>query len=163
VTNLRQIPVLTLLPLRPLIRPAAALGLAVLLSGCVSERQFAHDSWPFGNPNAPTNQSETAQRSLGGNPAVTAIAPQAGDVWPGPVKPIPTLSDINNMPAGPLGQAYTPSLPSPYPPGQEPPAVVLPPLPPLNPPPAMPDSGYVPPADDNSGIGDVPATPGDAR
>jgi hypothetical protein len=103
------------------LRHRLVLGLVLLLSGCASERHFAADSlWPFGNPNAPRAVSETAQRSLGKTPHVTPIAPQAGDVWPGPVQPMPTLSDIQKNANQPLGQSFTPSLPSPYPPGQEP-------------------------------------------
>jgi hypothetical protein len=99
------------------------LGAVILLGGCTSDRQFAYDSiWPFGNPNAPVAASETAQRALGHNPDVAALSPQAGNVWPGPVQPVPTLSDEQRNMTQPLGQAYTPSLPSPYPPGTEPPA-----------------------------------------
>ncbi len=102
-------------------RHRLVVGLVLLLSGCASERQFAADSlWPFGNPNAPKAVSETAQRSLGKTPEVTAITPQAGNVWPGPVQPMPTLSDIQKHANDPLGQSYTPSLPSPYPPGHAP-------------------------------------------
>ena len=102
-------------------RLVLGLGVSLLLSGCASERQFAADSlWPFGNPNAPKAVSETARRSLGESPAVSPIPPQAGNVWPGPVEPMPTLSDIQKHANQPLGQSYTPSLPSPYPPGQGP-------------------------------------------
>ncbi len=98
-----------------------AIGLMLILSGCVNERHFAADTlWPFGNPNAPPTRSENAQRALGKTPAVTPIAPQAGDVWPGPVRPMPTLGQIQQDANLPLGQAYLPSLPSPYPPGQGP-------------------------------------------
>jgi len=104
-----------------ILRYFTAIGLILLLSGCASERHFAASSlWPFGNPNAPKTTSETAQRALGKTPDVTPIAPQAGDVWPGPVRPMPTLSEIQKNSNLPLGQAYTPSLPSPYPPGQAP-------------------------------------------
>ncbi len=102
-------------------RHRLVVGLVLLLSGCASERQFTADSlWPFGNPNAPKAVSETAQRSIGKAPVVTAIAPQAGNVWPGPVQPMPTLGDIQKHANEPLGQSFTPSLPSPYPPGQAP-------------------------------------------
>jgi hypothetical protein len=95
--------------------------LLVALAGCTSERHFARDSlWPFGNPNGPENGSEDAQRALGKSPDVTPIAPQAGNVWPGPVQPVPTIADIEKNMNQPLGGAYMPSLPSPYPPGQEP-------------------------------------------
>lgn len=103
-------------------RISLALGLALLLSGCVSERHFVRDSWPFGNPNAPLAQSENAQRALGKVAVVTPIPPQAGDVWPGPVQPMPTLGQMQQNMNLPLGQAYSPSLPSPYPPGETPPA-----------------------------------------
>ncbi len=94
----------------------------VLLSGCSSERHFAADTlWPFGDPNAPIAASETAQRALGHDTAVTPIAPQAGNVWPGPVQPVPTIADEQKAMNEPLGNAYTPSLPSPYPPGTTPP------------------------------------------
>ena len=97
------------------------IGLVLLLSGCASERQFASDSlWPFGNPNAPGASSETAQRALGHQPTVAPIQPQAGDVWPGPVQPMPTLSEVQQNANMPLGTGYQPSLPSPYPPGQGP-------------------------------------------
>ncbi len=101
-------------------RHRLALVVLLSLSGCVSERHFIHDSWPFGNPNAPVPNSETAFRALGKNPAVTPIAPQAGDVWPGPVQPMPTIGQVEQQMNVPLGQGYTPSLPSPYPPGVNP-------------------------------------------
>ncbi len=98
-----------------------AVGLLVGLSGCVSERHFVRDTfWPFGDPNAPKAYSETAARAYGKDPVVAPIEPQAGDVWPGAVQPMPTLSDIQKNANLPLGQGYTPSLPSPYPPGQDP-------------------------------------------
>jgi hypothetical protein len=103
------------------LRQMVGVAMALFLSGCVSERQFLRDSLPFGNPNAPVAGSETAQRALGHDPAVAPITPQAGNVWPGPVQPVPTLSDEQQDMNEPLGQAYTPSLPSPYPPGEEPP------------------------------------------
>jgi hypothetical protein len=102
------------------LRHRLAIGLILLLSGCSSERQFAHDSWPFGNPNAPASNSETAQRALGNRPEVVPITPQAGDVWPGAVQPMPTLSEVESHANLPVGEGYTPSLPSPYPPGQGP-------------------------------------------
>jgi len=104
-----------------ILRQLACVALALLLSGCVSERHFVRDSFPFGNPNAPVADSETAQRAIGHDPDVAPITPQPGNVWPGAVQPVPTLSDEQQDMNQPLGQAYTPSLPSPYPPGQEPP------------------------------------------
>jgi len=104
------------------LRKSLALGLLLVLSGCVSERHFALDSlWPFGDPNAPPATSETAQRALGHDVAMTPLQPQPGNVWPGPVQPMPTLSQVQKYANMPLGQGYTPSMPSPYPPGQQPP------------------------------------------
>ena len=99
------------------------IGLILLLSGCASARQFASNSLsPFGNPNAPVANSETAQRALGQHSAVSPLQPQAGDVWPGPQQAMPTLSQIQHDANAnlPVGTAYQPSLPSPYPPGQGP-------------------------------------------
>jgi hypothetical protein len=105
-----------------ILRKTLVLGMGLLLAGCTSERQFGYDTlWPWGNPNAPAATSETAQRALGHAPPVTVIQPQAGDVWPGPVQPMPTLSQVEKNSNLPLGQGYIPSLPSPYPPGQAPP------------------------------------------
>jgi hypothetical protein len=94
----------------------------LVLAGCSSERHFAADTLlPFGNPNRPIASSETAQRALGHPANVTPIAPQAGNVWPGPVQPVPTIAEEEKAMNEPLGNAFTPSLPSPYPPGTEPP------------------------------------------
>lgn len=101
-------------------RSALALVLVMALPGCASDRHFAADSWPFGNPNAPAVTSETGQRALGHNPPVTPIAPQPGNVWPGPVQPVPTIADVEKDMNQPLGQSDTPSLPSPYGQGQDP-------------------------------------------
>ncbi len=93
---------------------------AFCLTGCAGGGAFAEHLWPFGNPNAPPAASETAQRALGHSTAVAPLQPQSGDVWPGPVEPMPTLSQVEKNSTLPLGQGYTPSLPSPYPPGQGP-------------------------------------------
>ncbi|HTQ70914.1 MAG TPA: hypothetical protein VMH92_05405 [Acidocella sp.] len=96
-----------------------ALTMALCLTGCAGAGRFAgHAMWPFGNPNAPPATSETAQRALGKSPDVAPLQPQPGDVWPGPVTPMPTLSQVEKNSTLPLGEGYTPSLPSPYPPGQ---------------------------------------------
>jgi len=111
VTHLRHRSALALVLLLPML---------MVLPGCVSEQHFVRDSWPFGDPNAPAITSETAQRALGQAPAVTPLTPQPGNIWPGPVQPVPTIADIEKNMNQPLGQSDTPSLPSPYPPGQDP-------------------------------------------
>ncbi len=128
------------------------LGGLLVLSGCVSERHYVADTlWPFGNPNAPVVTSETGERALGHKPDVAPIQPQPGDVWPGAVAPMPTLSDIEKDANMPLGQAFTPSLPSPYPPGEAPPA----------PPGTVP--AFDEPTNPAAALPPVPAVPGDAR
>jgi len=81
------------------------LACAALLAGCSSERHFARDSWPLGNPNRPPAASETAQISLGHRPVVEALAPQAGSVWPGAVQPVPTIAEEQKAMNQPLGSA----------------------------------------------------------
>ncbi len=99
---------------------AGSLGVLLMLSGCAGEQHFVRDSfWPFGNPNAPDIHGETAERALGHMPEVTPLVPQAGNVWPGPVQPMPTLADVEKDVNKPLGQGNTPSVPSPYPPGPQ--------------------------------------------
>ncbi|MDE8350183.1 MAG: hypothetical protein POG74_12020 [Acidocella sp.] len=103
-------------------RQVLILASLLLLGACSSERHFGADSlWPFGNPNAPVANGETAQRALGNAPQVAPILPQAGNVWPGAVQPVPTIADEEKQMSQPLGAAFTPSLPSPYPPGEAPP------------------------------------------
>jgi hypothetical protein len=105
-----------------ILRKTLVLGAALLLAGCTTGQHFFEQSfWPFGNPNAPVTTSETAQRALGHSPPVTVIQAQPGDVWPGPVQPMPTLRQVQQNANLPLGEGYTPSLPSPYPPGETPP------------------------------------------
>jgi len=105
----------------------------------------------LGNPNAPVVTSETGERALGHATDVAPLRPQSGDVWPGAVAPMPTLSDIQKDANLPLGQAFTPSLPSPYPPGEAP----------STPPGSVPPLGE--PTDPSAALPPVPATPGDAR
>jgi hypothetical protein len=102
------------------LRPFLVVGLLLVLSACASERQFARDTWPFGNPNAPAADTENGLRAIGQVAVVAPIPPQAGDVWPGPVAPVPTISQMEQNMSTPLGEKFTPSLPSPYPPGQGP-------------------------------------------
>ncbi|HUB16836.1 MAG TPA: hypothetical protein VMB34_33185 [Acetobacteraceae bacterium] len=78
-------------------RRFATLGLAVLLGGC------GYNTWwnpPFttGNlPYAPQGESENLMRAKGNTVAVAPLTPQAGDVWPGPLPPTPTLQDLEQQ------------------------------------------------------------------
>lgn len=95
--------------------------LALALTGCAGGGAFVkHSAWPFGNPNQPKQKSEMTERVLGRPTPTTLLYPQAGNVWPGPVTPFPTLSAVAAEVNEPLGADYRPSLPSPYPPGTAP-------------------------------------------
>ncbi|GAN81280.1 hypothetical protein [Acidocella aminolytica] len=131
-----------------------ALLAALSLTSCAGGGTFLeHSVWPGGNPNAPVANSETAQRALGDSPAITPLQVQAGDVWPGPVKPFPTLSQVEQNASLPLGQGYIPSLPSPYPPG---------PKGHINGAENVTVGGALYPTQDGQTV-PIPATPGDAR
>jgi len=94
-------------------RVSRSIGLVVpgammlLLSGCAGVGNYLDSTLsPFGNPNAPKGYALNMQRARGEDVAVAPIRPQAGDVWPGPVRPVPTLSDIQQHMNTPLGQEY---------------------------------------------------------
>lgn len=94
-------------PMRRISRLLPAAALLPLLAGCAGVGSYMHDSLdPFGTPNAPQNQSVNMRRALGESVAVKPITPQEGDVWPGPVKPVPTLSQIQKDMNIPLSQEY---------------------------------------------------------
>lgn len=99
-------------------RRLALLGLLVLVSGCSdsSFTNFLGDTHGLNDgPNAPIGNSETIRRVRAEPVNVAPLAPETGNVWPGPPAPMPTLADIekNNAP-----------LPLPQVPGekQQPPA-----------------------------------------
>jgi len=78
-----------------------------LLSGCAGVGNELYDmTRPFSEPNAPPLDALNMQRVRGADVAVQPITPQAGDVWPGPVKPVPTLSQIQKHMNVPLQQEF---------------------------------------------------------
>jgi len=99
-------------------------GLALLLSGCSGAGDFIGDTFsPYSNPNRPLGDSETLQRVNGGAPVQPPpLLPEAGNVWPGPVKIQPSLQDVMQQ-GGAVG-------PGGLPPPNVPPAPALKPLPP---------------------------------
>ncbi|OYV68608.1 MAG: hypothetical protein B7Z67_12720 [Acidiphilium sp. 21-60-14] len=81
--------------------------LLTLLSGCAGVGNYLHSSIdPFGDPNAPPSETLNMQRARGQQVAVQPVLSQPGDIWPGKVKPIPTLAQIQQNMNSPLGQAY---------------------------------------------------------
>ena len=99
---------------------------AVLLGGCSGSGFWRYQedafSLPWQNPNAPAGSSENFHRAKVGSTATgTPLLTEAGDIWPGPPLPVPTLKDlqkqqmaeINNGGGTPgVGLAPLPTLPS---------------------------------------------------
>ena len=52
---------------------------------------------PGANPNRPAVDSENMRRAFGEPAPVTALQPEPGNVWPGPSRPDPTLTDIEQQ------------------------------------------------------------------
>jgi hypothetical protein len=99
---------------------------ALLLSGCSGSGFWRYQedavALPWQNPNAPVGSSENFQRAKLGIKAMGApLLTEAGDIWPGPPQPVPTLKDlqkqqmaeVNNSGGAPgAGLAPLPTLPS---------------------------------------------------
>jgi hypothetical protein len=118
-------------------RPLALLGLTSMLTlplaGC-------GDTWwnpPLTggyNPHMPVVDSDNMRRVMGLDAPTAALQSEPGDVWPGPLPPSPSLSDIN-------GQGGMTALPAPFAPrDNSPPPLPAAPLRPrvTVPPPAAP-------------------------
>jgi hypothetical protein len=104
----------------------AVLLMGLLLSGCSGSGFWRYQedavALPWQSPNAPVGSSENFQRAkLGTKATGTPLLTEAGDIWPGPPLPVPTLKDlqkqqmaeINNEGAAPgAGLAPLPALPS---------------------------------------------------
>jgi hypothetical protein len=81
--------------------------LMLLLSGCAGVGNYMQSTLsPSGNPNAPKTEALNMQRARGEAVAVQPITPMPGDVWPGPVPPVPTLDQIQKRMNTPLSQEY---------------------------------------------------------
>lgn len=77
-------------------RKAALVASLLVLSGCSGFDKWLTDTatLPGENPNMPRGESETLRRVRGYSSVETPILPQAGDIWPGAPKPLPSLSDV---------------------------------------------------------------------
>ena len=68
------------------------------------------------NPNRPVGHSENVLRSMGRALDAEPLVPEAGNIWPGPQAPDPTLEDIERQQNQPLGQSLVqPNLVGPPP------------------------------------------------
>lgn len=93
------------------------LGLLLPLAGCGG----GFDTWnnlPFTtgtNPHFPAGDSENLRRVVGEEPSVEPLTTEPGDIWPGPIKPPPTLQDLESQsgqpeqPLPPVGSSTPPS------------------------------------------------------
>lgn len=79
-----------------MIRSGAFLGLLLLLGGCSGFGGFLGSTFsPSGDPDRPIGTAENIQRANGAPVvSVTPITTQPGDVWPGQIKPLPSIADI---------------------------------------------------------------------
>src|SRR6185437_1012213 len=86
-------------------RRVALLGLTVFLSGCGYQTWYNPPFTGGTSPNSPTANSENTQRVLGHTANVAPINPEAGDIWPGPLPPSPTLGDLESQNGGSAPEA----------------------------------------------------------
>ena len=87
------------------------LGLCGVLAGCSGAGKFFRDTGlpPGANPNDVKGGSETLDLVHGRGVATPPLAPEAGNVWPGPPQPFPTLQDVAAHPGSGDG-GYNPLL-----------------------------------------------------
>jgi hypothetical protein len=132
-------------------RRIALLGFVLLLSACGDYvgspfdgfGGFMHDSFTF-NANRPVADSITVRRVLGDTADAEPLLPEAGNIWPPPPRPDPSLSDIEKeieqQPGSPPPPARGSTVPPPLlQPGNQSAA------PPLTSPPAQPATVSAPP------------------
>jgi hypothetical protein len=72
------------------------LGLLTGLSGCGYHTWYNPPFTGGTNPNQPIHDSENYRRVLGRQADLAPINPEPGDIWPGPLPPSPTLSDLES-------------------------------------------------------------------
>jgi hypothetical protein len=128
-------------------RRLALFGVLLLLAGCQGFGGFLGDTFSRnGDPNQPITTAENVQRANGGEPAPAPIPVQPGNVWPGPIKPLPSLADIAKTLPEASGVPVLPNVPaSPaLPPRSSVPILTAPPSTVQTPPPSTPSAGNAP-------------------
>jgi hypothetical protein len=94
----------------------AALASLLLLAGCSGSGFWRYQSdtltLPGANPNLPVADSENYLRSTGTKIAEPRpLLTEAGDVWPGPPAPVPTLKDLQKQQMADINdESGTPTL-----------------------------------------------------
>jgi hypothetical protein len=102
-------------------RRVALLGLSCLLAGCQFAGNpfsgfggFVQDTHTFrSNPNLPAGSDETMRRVQGQEAGVQPLLPEPGDIWPGPMKPIPTMQELQQQNFEQLPPPQVPAAPPP--------------------------------------------------
>jgi hypothetical protein len=100
-----------------------SLVLVLMLSGCSYKTWWNPAFVSEYNPNAPSGESENIYRVRGQDPSVPLLTTEAGDIWPGPLTPPPTLKDLEAsggtapqseapLPGSPLDRGSRTSYPS---------------------------------------------------
>ncbi|MCW3476011.1 hypothetical protein [Limobrevibacterium gyesilva] len=123
-------------------RRMALLGSILLLSACESPSSYVGNPLSgFGgfvsnttslrlNPNGPTGPSDNMRRVRGEEFTTEPLLPEAGNIWPGPPPPEPTLMDLQRQQMEPLPPVTPPEQPRPAPPrGSSTPPVPVTPTP----------------------------------
>jgi hypothetical protein len=75
-------------------RNFATLLLGLAVAGCGSNTWWNPPFAEGFEPNRPMDDGANIRRAMGSTPAMSALRPQPGDIWPGPLPPIPTLGEI---------------------------------------------------------------------
>lgn len=85
-----------------------------LLAGCTGTGLFFDHTfqWFGNNPNAPAGNSQTFQRIRGEPVTIEPILPDAGNVWPGPQPPDPTLDQLARDQAAATQRGAPPTPPA---------------------------------------------------
>lgn len=102
-------------------RRIALLGLPCLLAACqfagnpfAGAGGFLYDTHTFhSNPNLPAGSDETMQRVEDKDVSIQPLLPEPGDIWPGPMQPIPTVQDLEQQNMEPLPSPNVPATPPP--------------------------------------------------
>ena len=144
-------------------RRSALLGLTcLLLGGCQFAGNpfsgfggFLYDTHTFhSNPNLPAGSDETMRRVEDKDVSVEPLLPEPGDIWPGPMRPIPTMQEMQKQDMQQLPPPNIPSAPPPLLfPGETPGASSD------TAPPAAASSGHVPKNGQHTRTGNTQATP----
>ena len=82
----------------------------LLLPGCTGFGEFLDHTFtlPGRNPNIPMTDSENIRRALGQSTGIEPLQSEAGNVWPSPQQPEPTLSDLQSQ-AGEATRGFAPT------------------------------------------------------